>query len=52
MGNIEDGIPGERLQAGERFSVGFAPAEREGSRKMGTRFKIKRIKRVLWYLAV
>lgn len=36
MGNVEDGIPGERLQAGERFSVGFAPAEREGSRKMGT----------------
>lgn len=36
MGNVEDGIPAERLQAGERFSVGFAPAEREGSRKMGT----------------
>lgn len=36
MGNVEDGIPANRLQAGERFSVGFAPAEREGSRKMGT----------------
>lgn len=36
MGNIEDGIPAERLQAGERFSVGFAPVEREGSRKVGT----------------
>lgn len=36
MGNIEEGIPAERLQAGERFSVGFAPAEAEGSRKMGT----------------
>ena len=48
MGNIEDGIPVARLQAGERFSVGFAPAEAEGSRKMGTRQKIKV---VLWYLA-
>ena len=48
MGNLEDGIPAERLQAGERFSVGFAPAEAEGSRKMGTRQKIKM---VLWYLA-
>lgn len=36
MGNVEGGIPGERLQAGERFSVGFAPVEREGSRKVGT----------------
>lgn len=36
MGNLEEGIPAERLQAGERFSVGFAPAEAEGSRKMGT----------------
>lgn len=35
MGNVVDGIPGERLLAGERFSVGFAPAEKEGSRKMG-----------------
>lgn len=36
MGNLEEGIPAERLLAGERFSVGFAPAEAEGSRKMGT----------------
>lgn len=35
MGNVEDGIPAEYLQAGERFSVGYAPAEAEGSRKMG-----------------
>ncbi len=48
MGNLEEGIPAERLLAGERFSVGFAPAEAEGSRKMGTRQKIKV---VLWYLA-
>lgn len=35
MGNVESGIPAERLQVGERFSVGYAPAEAEGSRKMG-----------------
>ena len=35
FGNVPGGIPGERLQIGERFSVGFAPAEAEGSRKMG-----------------
>lgn len=35
MGGITTGIPAERLLAGERFSVGFAPAERELSRKMG-----------------
>lgn len=33
MGGNTTGIPGERLQAGERFSVGFAPVERELSRK-------------------
>ncbi len=35
MGGIITGIPAERLLAGERFSVGFAAAERELSRKMG-----------------
>lgn len=29
------GMPGEFLQLGERFSVGFAPVERELSRKVG-----------------
>ena len=35
MGGITDGIPVERLQAGERFSHEFAPVERELSRKVG-----------------
>lgn len=35
MGGNVAGIPGERLLAGERFSVGFAPVERELSRKVG-----------------
>ena len=35
MGGNTTGIPGERLQAGERFSVGFAPVERELSRSVG-----------------
>lgn len=35
--NVQSGIPAERLQAGERFSVGFAPVERELSRKAGDR---------------
>ena len=35
MGGNTSGIPGERLLAGERFSVGFAPVERELSRKVG-----------------
>lgn len=29
------GIPAERLQAGERFSIDYAPVEAEGSRKVG-----------------
>lgn len=33
MGGITNGIPAERLLAGERFSIEFAPVEREGSRK-------------------
>lgn len=35
MGGNVDGIPNERLQAGERFSVEYAPVERELSRKVG-----------------
>lgn len=35
MGNVQDGIPVERLQQGERFSHEFAPVERELSRKVG-----------------
>lgn len=35
MGGNTSGVPGERLLAGERFSVGFAPVERELSRKAG-----------------
>ena len=37
MGGITTGIPAERLQAGERFSVGFAPVERELSRRQTLR---------------
>nr|DAQ71159.1 MAG TPA: major capsid protein [Crassvirales sp.] len=37
MGGITSGVPSERLLAGERFSVGFAPVERELSRKVGDR---------------
>lgn len=33
MGGVTEGIPAERLQAGERFSHEFAPVERELSRK-------------------
>lgn len=35
MAGNTDGIPAKRLQAGERFSIGFAPVERELSRKVG-----------------
>lgn len=35
MGGIIEGIPAERLLAGERFSVGFAPVSKELSRKAG-----------------
>lgn len=37
MGGNQAGIPVDRLQAGERFSVGFAPVERELSRKVGSK---------------
>ena len=35
MGGITSGIPAERLLSGERFSIEFAPVEREGSRRVG-----------------
>lgn len=35
MGGITTGIPAERLLPGERFSVEYAPVERELSRKVG-----------------
>lgn len=35
MGGNTTGVPSDRLLAGERFSVGFAPVERELSRKVG-----------------
>lgn len=35
MGGITDGVPAERLLAGERFSIEFAPVEKELSRKVG-----------------
>lgn len=37
MGGNTIGIPADRLLAGERFSVGFAPVERELSRSVGGR---------------
>ena len=35
MGGISTGVPAERLLAGERFSVDFAPVERYYSKKVG-----------------
>ena len=35
MGGITQGIPAERLLAGERFSYEYAPVERALSRKVG-----------------
>lgn len=37
MNGSADGIPGERLQMGEKFSAEYAPVERELSRKVGGR---------------
>lgn len=37
MGGITTGIPVEELLAGKRFSVEYAPVEREFSRKAGDR---------------
>jgi hypothetical protein len=35
MGGITEGVPAERVLAGERFSVEYAPVEKELSRKVG-----------------
>lgn len=35
MGGVTSGMPAEELQAGKRFSVEYAPVERELSRKVG-----------------
>lgn len=35
MAGNQSGVPAERLLAGERFSIEFAPVERELSRKVG-----------------
>ena len=35
MGGNTTGCPSERLLAGERFSVEYAPVEKEMSRKVG-----------------
>lgn len=37
MGGNTHGCPAERLLAGERFSVEYAPVEKELSRKVGDR---------------
>lgn len=37
FGANSKGIPAERLLAGERFSVGYAPVEADLSRKAGDR---------------
>ena len=37
MGNVQEGIPVERLQQGERFSHEYAPVERELSRRPNLR---------------
>lgn len=37
MGGNTTGCPPERLLAGERFSVEYAPVEKEMSRKVGDR---------------
>ncbi len=37
MGAVTSGIPAEELLAGKRFSVEYAPVERELSRKVGDR---------------
>lgn len=43
MAGAETGIPGSRLQPGERFSEEFALVEKELSRKAGGRLKISLI---------
>lgn len=40
MGGITTGIPVDELLAGKRFSVEYAPVEREFSRKVGDRLNL------------
>ena len=40
MGGITAGIPTEELEAGKRFSVEYAPVEKEFSRKVGDRLNL------------
>ena len=40
MGGNLEGMPGERLQAGEKFSVEYAPVERELSRGVGDKLNL------------
>ena len=52
MGGLTQGIPSERLLAGERFSVEYAPVEKEMSRKVGDiRFStpVSMRKGCIWY---
>lgn len=38
MGGITGGVPAEEILPGKRFSVEYAPVEKEFSRKVGDRF--------------
>ena len=40
MGGITSGMPAEELLPGKRFSVEYAPVERELSRKVGDRLNL------------
>ena len=40
MGGITTGIPKEELQAGKRFSVEYAPVEKDFSRKVGDKLNL------------
>lgn len=46
MGGITTGMPSEQLLPGKRFSVEYAPVEREFSRKAGDRMDV-----TLWLIA-
>lgn len=46
MGGITTGMPVEQLLPGKRFSVEYAPVEREFSRKVGDRVSV-----TLWLIA-
>lgn len=46
MGGVTGGMPADQLIAGKRFSVEYAPVEREFSRKAGDRVSV-----TLWLIA-